>query len=94
MSNGARDFFAIGLPFCLTPQIWVLYSIVGLTTAVYSNRVRLKEGPQVDATIHNAAANAAAPLVVAFLICLFQFSLESTQTPRTLRVAFGSASQP
>ena len=94
MSNGARDFFAIGLPFCPTPQIWAPYSIVGLTTAVYSNRVRLNEGLQVDAVIHDAAANAAAPLVVAFLICSFQFSLESTQTPRTLRVAFGSASQP
>ena len=78
MSNSARDFFAIGLPFCPTPQIWALYSIVGLTTAVYSSRVRLKEGPQVDAAIRDAAANAAAPLVVAFVICAFQFSLAST----------------
>ena len=35
---------------------------------MYSNRVRLKEGPQVDAAIRDAAANAAAPLVVAFLL--------------------------
>ena len=45
---------------------------------MYSNRVRLNKGPQVDAAIHNAAANATAPLVVAFLIYSFQFSLELT----------------
>ena len=80
MSNGARDFFAIGLPFSLTPQIWVLYSIVGLTTAVYSNRVRLNEGPQVEAAIRNAAANAAAPLVVAFLTTKIIVVLAETST--------------
>ena len=37
----------------------------------------LKEGPQVNAVICNTAANVTAPLVVAFLIYLFQFSLES-----------------
>ena len=52
--------------------------------------MRLKEGPQVNTAIHNAATNAAAPLVVTFLIYSFQFSLELTQTPRTLRVAFSS----
>ena len=58
-------------------QIWALYSIVGLTTAVYSRRVRLKKGPHIDAIIHNAAANAAAPLWVACVMYVFQFSLES-----------------
>ena len=72
----------------------MLYSIVGLTTAVYSNRVRLKEGPQVNATICDAAVNATTSLVVAFLICLFQFSLKLTQTPKILRVAFSFILQP
>ena len=40
--------------------------------------MRLNKGPQVKAVIHDAAANAAVPLVVAFLIYSFQFSLEST----------------
>ena len=40
------------------PQIWALYSIVGLTTAVYSSRVRLNDGPQVDAAIRDTAAKA------------------------------------
>jgi len=93
-SSGAKELFAIGLPFSPRPQIWAPYSIVGLTTAVYSSRVRLNEGPQVEAAIRDAAANAAAPLVVAFVICAFQFSLASTQTPRTLSVASGFASQP
>ena len=59
-SSGARELFANGLPFRPMPQIWAPYSIAGLTTAVYSSRVRLNDGPQVDAVIRNAAANAAA----------------------------------
>ena len=51
----------------------------------------LKEGPQVNAAIYNTAVNAATPLVVTFLIYLFQFSLKLTQTFRTLKVAFNSA---
>ena len=43
-------------------------SIVGLTTAVYRRRVRLKEGPHVEAAIRDAAANATAPLWVACVI--------------------------
>jgi hypothetical protein len=42
-SRGARELFASGLPLRPMPQIWAPYSIVGLTTAVYSSRVRLKE---------------------------------------------------
>ena len=61
---------------------------------MYSNRVRLKEGPQVNAIIYNTAVNTTVPLVVTFLIYLFQFSLELTQTPKTLKVAFSSALQP
>jgi hypothetical protein len=33
------------------PQIWAPYSIAGLTTTIYSSRVRLKEGPHVEAAI-------------------------------------------
>ena len=62
LASGAKELFASGLPFGLRPQIWAPYSIVGLTTAVYSSRVRLNEGPQVEAAICNAAANAATPL--------------------------------
>ena len=71
MSSGVRDLFAISLLFYPTPQIWALYSIVGLTTAIYSNRVYLNKGPQVDAVIYNAAVNATIPLVVVFFIYLF-----------------------
>ena len=60
------------------PQIWAPYSIVGLTTAVYSSRVRLKDGPQVDAAIRDTTTKAAAPLWVAYVVCVFQFSLAST----------------
>jgi hypothetical protein len=61
-SSGARELFASGLPFSPMPQIWAPYSIAGLTTAVYSSRVRLNKGPQVKAAIRNAAVKAAAPL--------------------------------
>ena len=53
------------------PQIWVLYSIVGLTTAVYSRRVCLNKGPYVDAVICDVAANAAVPLWVICVMCVF-----------------------
>ena len=69
----------------------MLYSIISLTTAVYSNRVYLNEGPQVNAIIYNATVNTVTPLIVAFLIYSFQFSLELTQTLRTLKVVFSSA---
>ena len=45
---------------------------------MYSSRVRLKEGPQVEAVIRDTAAKAAAPLWVAYVIYAFQFSLVST----------------
>ena len=54
----------------------------------------LKEGPHVKAVIRNAAENSAAPIWVACVICSFQFSFKSTQTPRILRTASGFASQP
>jgi len=60
------------------PQIWAPYSIVGLTTAVYNRRVRLKKGPYVKTVICDAAANATVPLWVVCAMCVFQFSLEST----------------
>ena len=60
------------------PQIWALYSIIGLITAVYNRRVHLKKGPHVKTVIHNAAANAAAPLWVVCAIYMFQFNLEFT----------------
>ena len=59
------------------PQIWALYSIVGLITAVYNKRVHLKEGPYVKTVICNAAANAVIFLWVTCAMCVFQFSLES-----------------
>ena len=93
-SSGARELFAISLLFSPRPQIQAPYSIISLTTAIYSSRIRLNKGPQVKAAIYNTAVNAAAPLVVAFIIYLFQFSLVSTQTPRTLRVAFSFTLQP
>jgi len=44
------------------PQIWALYSIVGLITVVYNRCVYLKKGPYVETVICNAAANAAVSL--------------------------------
>ena len=59
------------------PQIWALYNIIGLITIIYNRRVCLKEGPYVETVIYNAAANAATPLWITCVICVFQFSLES-----------------
>ena len=53
------------------PQIWALYSIVGLTTAVYNRCVCLKEGPYVKTVICDAATNAVAPLWVVCAIYIF-----------------------
>ena len=71
LASGARAFFGSTLPPGPRPQIWEPYSIVGLTTAVYSKRVSLKEGPHVKAVIRDAAENAAAPLWVACVMCSF-----------------------
>ena len=76
-SRGARELFANGLLFSPIPQIWVLYSIIGLITAVYSSRVYLKDGLQVDTAIYNTATKATAPLQVACMVYVFQFSLVS-----------------
>ena len=56
--------------------------------------MRLKEGPQVKATIYNTAIKATTPLQVAYIIYAFQFSLASTQTSMTLRVASSFTLQP
>ena len=76
-TSSAKELFAKSLLFSPTPQIWVLYSIIGLTTAVYSRCVCLKEGPYINAIIYNAAANVAVPLWVTCVIYVFQFSLKS-----------------
>ena len=62
MASGAPALFASALPPSPRPQIWEPYSIIGLTTAIYSRRVSLKEGPYIKAVIRNAAENTAAPL--------------------------------
>ena len=49
----------------------MLYSIISLITAVYSNHMCLKKDPQVNAAIYNTAINIITPLVVTFLIYLF-----------------------
>ena len=87
-SRGAKELFTSSLPFSPIPQIQALYNIVGLTTAVYSSRMRLNNGPQVNTIIYNTTIKAAAPLQVAYMVYIFQFSLVSTQTPKTLRMAF------
>ena len=71
------------------PQIWAPYSIIGLTIAVYSRCVHLNKGPHIKAVIYNAVVNAVAPLWVVYAMCVFQFSLESIQIPKTLRLASG-----
>ena len=92
--RGARELFTSGLPLRPIPQIQAPYSIISLTTAIYSSRVRLKEGPQVNTTIYNTAIKAAAPLQVAYIIYAFQFSFISIQTPRTFKVVSSFILQP
>ena len=75
MANGTRALFNNTLPPSPRPQIWELYSIIGLITAVYSKRVSLKEGPHVKAVIRDAAKNVATPLWVTCVIYSFQFNL-------------------
>ena len=62
LANGTSELFTSAFLSSPSPQIWEPYSIVGLTTAIYRRRVRLKEGPYVEVAIRDAAANAAAPL--------------------------------
>ena len=61
-SKGARELFASNLPFSPIPQIQALYSIIGLTIIVYSSRIYLKDGLQVNTAIYNTAAKATTPL--------------------------------
>ena len=92
LNSGTKKLFISTLLLSLRLQIWELYSIVGLTTAVYSRRVNQNKSPHVEVTIYNAAKNVAALLWVTCVMCLFQFSLKSTQTPKILRVTSGFAS--
>ena len=92
--SGTRVLFNNILPPGPRPQIQELYSIVSLTTAVYSKCINLKKGPYIKTVIRDAAKNVATPLWVAYIIYLFQFSLESTQTPKILKVAFNFTLQP
>ena len=62
MASGARALFTSALPPSPRPQIWEPYSIISLTTTIYSRRVSLKEGPYIKVVIRNAAENVAAPL--------------------------------
>ena len=94
LASSTRALFNSTLLPSPRPQIQELYSIIGLITAVYSKHVSLKEGPHIKAVIRDAAKNAAAPLQVVYVIYLFQFSLESTQTPKILKIAFSFALQP
>ena len=76
-SKGTRELFTNSLLFNPILQIQALYSIIGLTTAIYSSYIRLKDGPQVNTIIYNTAVKAAAPLQITYMICMFQFSLVS-----------------
>ena len=93
-SRGARELFTSSLPFNPMPQIQVLYSIVGLITAIYSSYMCLNDGPQVNTVIYNTATKATAPLQVTCVIYTFQFSLVFIQTPKTLKVAFSLTLYP
>ena len=94
LASGAKALFNSTLPPGPRPQIWELYSIIGLITAVYSRHINLKEGPHIKTVIWDAAKNIVTSLQVTCVIYLFQFSLKSTQTPKILRVAFSFALQP
>ena len=77
-SKSTRELFTSGLLFNPIPQIQALYSIIGLTTAVYSSCVCLNDGPQVNTAIYDTAIKAITPLQVACVVYTFQFSLVST----------------
>ena len=62
MASGAKALFNSTLPPGPRPQIWELYSIIGLITAVYSRHINLKEGPHIKAVIRDSIKNVAAPL--------------------------------
>ena len=63
--------------------------------AVYRRRERRINGPHVDVVILNIASKAAEPLLAAFLICSFPWSLGSTQIPRIrILVFWGAVLQP
>ena len=94
LNSGTKELFASILLPSFRPQIWELYSIIGLTTAVYNRCVSQNEGPHVEVALCDVAKNAAAPLWVACVMCLFQFNLKFTQTPKILRVTSSFISHP
>ena len=94
LNSSAKELFASTLLLGPRPQIWELYSIVGLTTAVYNRHVSQNKNPHIKATICDVAENAAAFLWVIYVMCLFQFSLESTHILRILKVVSGFALYP
>src|SRR5436189_1784161 len=63
----------ICLPFCPVCHACAPYTIAGLTIAVYSSLVLIKQGPQVDAAIRERASKAAVPFPTATFVCSFQF---------------------
>jgi len=63
--------------------------------AVYRRRERRINGPHIDIVILNIASKAAKPLLAAFLIYSFHWSLGSTQIPKIrILVFWGAISQP
>jgi len=76
--SGLSRLFAGVPPLSYTPHTWALYSIASRTVAVYRRRERRIDGPYVDIVILNIALKAAKPLLTAFLIYSFYWSLGST----------------
>ena len=93
--SGSSKLFAGVPPSSCTPHTWAPYSIAGRTVAVYRRREWRIDGPHVDVVILDIASKAAEPLVAAFLICFFHWSLGSTQIPRIrILVFWGAVLQP
>ena len=70
-------------------QACALYTIAGLTIAVYNSLVLIKHGPQVVAAIHERASKAAVPFPTMIFVCSFQFILGLSHTPSTLSLVSG-----
>ena len=62
LASGTRALFTSTLLLSPRPQIWELYSIIGLITAVYSKHISLKEGPYIKVVIQDTAENITTPL--------------------------------
>ena len=79
----------ICLPFSPVFQTYTLYTITGLTIAVYSSLILIIYGPQVITATYKRALKAAVPFPAIIFVYSFQFILGSSHIPSTLSFISG-----